>query len=124
MQVIDKKPAVDCEVEVVSRDQLTNVHNKYPWLSWLIPAALSTVMFGQLFFSGSQLSQTADEATHLYAGYRYLKCGDFTVHPEHPPFFAKAIAEAPLLALNFKTDCEPFQGDDLVKQLAQPQLVL
>lgn len=117
LQVLHKKPAVDSEVIAASRDQPTNVLYKYPWLSWLIPAALCTVMFGQLFFSGSQLSQTADEATHLYSGYRYLKCGDFTVSPEHPPF-AKAIAAAPLLALNFKADCEPFQGDDLRQAFA------
>jgi 4-amino-4-deoxy-L-arabinose transferase-like glycosyltransferase len=111
------KPAVDCEVVVASRDQPPNVLYECPWLSWLIPAALCIVMFGQLFFSGRQLSQTADEATHLYAGYRCLKCGDFTVSPEHPPF-AKVIAAAPLLALNFKADCEPFKGDALQQAFA------
>ena len=51
LQVLHKKPAVNSEVVVASRDQPRNVHYKYPWLSWLIPAALCTVMFGQLFFS-------------------------------------------------------------------------
>jgi hypothetical protein len=85
---------------------------EYPWLEWLIPVALCAVMFGQLLCSGRQLSQTADEATHLYSGYRYLKCGDFTVSPEHPPL-AKLIAAAPLLAMNFTVDCAPFKGDAL-----------
>jgi hypothetical protein len=121
LQLLDEKPDVDRdgdhEVEEGSRNQPTNVLCQYPWLSWLCPAALCIVLFVQLFFSGRQLSQTADEATHLYSGYRYLKCGDFTVSPEHPPF-AKAIAAAPLLALNFTTDCEPFQGDDLRQSFA------
>jgi len=69
-------------------------------------------MAAQLLCSSSRLSQTADEATHLYAGYRYLKCGDLTVSPEHPPL-AKLIAAAPLLFSNFAVDCAPFKGDDL-----------
>jgi hypothetical protein len=74
-------------------------------------------MFGQLFFAGRQLSQTADEATHLYSGYRYLKRGDLTVSPEHPPL-AKVVAAAPLLAMNFAVDCTPIQGDDVQQAAA------
>ncbi len=51
------------------------------WLEWLIPATLCAVMLGQLLLSVRQLSQTCDEPTHLYAGYRYLKCGDLTISP-------------------------------------------
>lgn len=92
------------------------VHN-HPWLEWVIPAALCAVMLGLVLLSGRQLSQTADEATHLYSGYRYLKCGDLTVSPEHPPL-AKLIAAAPLLAMNFAVECTPFQGDNLHQAFA------
>jgi Dolichyl-phosphate-mannose-protein mannosyltransferase len=86
-------------------------------LEWLIPAALCALLWGQLFFSSRQLSQTADEATHLYSGYRYLKCGDLTVSPEHPPL-AKVIAAAPLLAMNFAVNCAPFQGNNVQQAFA------
>ena len=68
-------------------------------------------------FSVRQVSQTADEATHLYSGYRYLKCGDLTVSPEHPPL-AKVIAAAPLLAMNFAVNCAPDKGNDLQQAFA------
>ncbi len=108
----EKQGVVDDECPTHLGDQATHVLEKYPWLDWLIPAALCTVMLGQLLLSVRQLSQTADEATHLYSGYRSLKCGDFTVSPEHPPL-AKAIAAAPLLPMNFAVDCAPFKGGEL-----------
>ena len=74
-------------------------------------------MLGQLLLSVRQVSQTADEATHLYSGYRYLKCGDLTVSPEHPPL-AKVIAAAPLLPMNFAVNCAPFKGNDLQQAFA------
>jgi len=37
-----------------------------------------------------------DEPIHLFAGYSYLKWGDFRTNPEHPPF-AKMWAALPLL---------------------------
>jgi hypothetical protein len=84
---------------------------------WLIPVAFCALLWGQLFLSSRQLSQTADEATHLYSGYRYLKCGDLTVSPEHPPL-AKIIAAAPLLAMNFAVNCAPFQGNNVQQAFA------
>ena len=33
-----------------------------------------------------QKSATADEPTHLTAGYTALKLGDYRIDPEHPPF--------------------------------------
>ena len=90
----------------------TKFDEKAATLEWLIPAALCAVLLGQLLFSDRQLSQTADEATHLYSGYRALKCGDFTVSPEHPPL-AKTIAAATLLPMNFAVDCAPFMGGEL-----------
>jgi hypothetical protein len=45
-----------------------------------------------------QKSPTYDEAVHLFAGYSYLKWGDFRVNPEHPPL-AKMLSAVPLLVL-------------------------
>lgn len=42
---------------------------------------------------------TVDEPTHLFAGYSYLKWGDFRVNPEHPPL-AKVLAALPLLGFD------------------------
>ena len=48
--------------------------------------------------STAQKSPTYDEAVHLFAGYSYLKWGDFRVNPEHPPL-SKMLAAVPLLVL-------------------------
>jgi len=90
----------------------TKFDEKAATLEWLIRAALCAVLLGQLLLSDRHVSQTADEATHLYSGYRALKCGDFTVSPEHPPL-AKAIAAAMLLPMNFAVDCAPFKGGEV-----------
>jgi hypothetical protein len=58
---------------------------RHPWLEWLIPLALCLTLLAQMLFSVQQMSQHGDEATHLYAGYRVLKCGDYTFGREHPP---------------------------------------
>ena len=95
-------------------DQAGDALQKY---QWVILAALCAAMWGQLFLSSRQLSVTADEATHLYAGYRYLKCGDVTVSPEHPPL-AKEVAAAPLLLMNITVDCSPFKGNHVDQAIA------
>jgi Dolichyl-phosphate-mannose-protein mannosyltransferase len=82
-----------------------------PWMEWLIPAALCAVLLGQLFLSVRQLSEICDESTHLFAGYRYLKCGAVDFSLEHPPL-ARMVAAAPLLPMNLKMDCSPVIGDD------------
>jgi 4-amino-4-deoxy-L-arabinose transferase-like glycosyltransferase len=74
-------------------------------------------MLAQLNLSSRRLSLTADEATHLYSGYRYLKCFDFTVSPEHPPL-AKVIAALPLLPMDVAVDCTPFKGGALSQSFA------
>ena len=89
-------------------------------LEWLIPTFFCAVIFGQLFLCSRQLSQTADEATHLYSGYRYLKCGDLTISPEHPPL-AKIVAAAPLLLMDPQVDCSPSQGDNVTQAFASLQ---
>lgn len=72
---------------------------------WVIPAVLCLAMLGQALVAVVQLSQTADESTHLYAGYRLLKCGDYGFGREHPPL-AKALDATPLLAMNVTADCK------------------
>jgi len=90
---------------------------RYPRLEYLVPALLCAVLLAQLILSSGQLSHTADEATHLYAGYRYLKCGDLSVSPEHPPL-AKVVDSVPLLAMNVAVDCTPFKGNELQQAFA------
>lgn len=89
---------------------IESLWKSHHWLEWVAPLVLCSIMFAQLFFSTRQLSQTFDEPVHLYSGYRYLKCGDLTVSPEHPPL-AKIVAASPLLSMNPQVDCTPFRGD-------------
>lgn len=51
--------------------------------------------------SSVQKSPTVDEPLHLFAGYSYLKWGDYWVNPEHPPL-AKLLAALPLMAMDIK----------------------
>jgi 4-amino-4-deoxy-L-arabinose transferase-like glycosyltransferase len=88
-----------------------------PPVERLILVFLCTILFGQLLFSSRRLSQTDDEATHLYSGYRYLQCGDLTVSPEHPPL-AKIVAAIPLLATKPAVNCSPFKGDDITQAIS------
>ena len=118
MPLLDQEKAVvGVERTAHLSDLETTVHFKYRRLEWLIPALLCAVTLAQLLLSSSQLSQTADEATHLYSGYRYLKCGDLTVSPEHPPL-AKVIAAAPLLPMDFVVNCAPNKDDALRQAFA------
>lgn len=80
---------------------LGNRASQEPRLVWLIPVISCAVLLVQLLFSVVQLSQTADEPTHLHAGYLALKCGDFSKSPEHPPL-AKLVAALPLLTMHLK----------------------
>jgi Dolichyl-phosphate-mannose-protein mannosyltransferase len=106
-----------CDAQSLPSDFGTGVLHKYPALEWLIPALFCAVLLAELFLTGDRLSQTADEATHLYAGYRYLKCGDLTVSSEHPPL-ARIVAAAPLLPMNIAVDCRPSKEDGLYQALA------
>jgi len=91
---------------------LERMRNPSPQFERWILALLSAILLGQLFFSPRRVSQTADEATHLYSGYRYLVCGDLTISPEHPPL-AKMIAALPILPMNVAANCEMFPSGDL-----------
>jgi hypothetical protein len=67
---------------------------------WTIAAVaiLLLILEAQLLLSVRQNSQTFDESAHLYAGYSYLKRGDFGINPEHPPL-VKLVTALPLLPL-------------------------
>jgi len=85
---------------------------KHPRAEWLIPAIFCLILLAQILFSVRQMSQHADEATHLYAGYRALKCGDYTFGREHPPL-AKLLTAAPLMLSNPSVNCASSSlGDD------------
>jgi Tfp pilus assembly protein PilF/4-amino-4-deoxy-L-arabinose transferase-like glycosyltransferase len=66
--------------------------------------------------SSLQQSPTVDEPVHLFAGYSYLKWGDFRANPEHPPF-AKILAAIPLLGLDVR---DPRIGNAYWDSIAQP----
>ena len=111
------------EEEVAQKGEIVGAWSKpeaplgegYRSIKWLLPVLFGVVMLVQLTLCGRRLSQSADEATHLYAGYRYLKCSDVTISPEHPPF-AKALAAAPLVAMKFAVDCAPAAHGDALHQ--------
>ena len=46
-------------------------------------------------------SQTWDEGIHLIAGYAYLRTGDYSLSPEHPPL-GRVLCALPLLALDLE----------------------
>jgi 4-amino-4-deoxy-L-arabinose transferase-like glycosyltransferase len=81
-----------------------NLLTKHTLSDWLIPSAFCLILLAQLLFSVQQMSQHADEATHLYAGYRALKCGDYSFGREHPPL-AKMLVAIPLLWSKPAVDC-------------------
>jgi Dolichyl-phosphate-mannose-protein mannosyltransferase len=66
-------------------------------LAALLLALLAFLLIG----SALQESQAFDEANHLGAGFMYLKHGDFSRNPEHPPL-VKMLAALPLLPMGLK----------------------
>jgi 4-amino-4-deoxy-L-arabinose transferase-like glycosyltransferase len=54
----------------------------------------------QLWFHAMRASATIDEPTHILAGHLYLRCGDFSINPEHPPLL-KLLAATPLIGRTF-----------------------
>ena len=69
-------------------------------------AALLVMMGAELLLSIRQISRTADEQAHLYAGYQHWRAHDFGVNPEHPPL-VKLVAAAPLLGLELRQPHPP-----------------
>lgn len=66
------------------------------------------VMATELAISAHHMSQTFDEACHIFAGYRYWKDFDFGINPEHPPL-VKLVAGLPLLPMHLHTP-QPIEG--------------
>jgi hypothetical protein len=64
-------------------------------------------------------SPTVDEPMHLFAGYSYLKWGDFRANSEHPPF-AKIWAALPLLAFDIKDPRPSTPHWDLIPHSVHP----
>jgi hypothetical protein len=60
-----------------------------------------------MLLSVRQESQTCDEAYSLFAGYRHLTAGDFSVCPAYPPL-TKDVGALPLLA--FRPQVPPMTG--------------
>jgi Flp pilus assembly protein TadD len=70
--------------------------------SSVVVLSVFVLLFSFITITGFlQKSPTVDEPTHLFAGYSYLKWGDFRANPEHPPL-AKLWAALPLLAFDLK----------------------
>jgi len=70
------------------------------WQTSTLVIGVFVIVFGFLTITSfTQQSPTIDEPIHLFAGYSYLKWGDFRINPEHPPL-AKIWAALPLLWLN------------------------
>ncbi|MBV9669555.1 MAG: glycosyltransferase family 39 protein, partial [Acidobacteriales bacterium] len=64
-------------------------------------AALLLLLSLQLFFSVRQLTQTADEANHIYTGYMMWRHADYGLNPEQPPLL-KLVATIPLLPMHLQ----------------------
>ncbi|MGC1646072.1 MAG: phospholipid carrier-dependent glycosyltransferase [Candidatus Sulfotelmatobacter sp.] len=96
-----------------------NLFEKHPSAEWLIPLVFCFMLLAQVLFSVQQMSEQADESTHLYAGYRLLKCGDYAFGQEHPPL-AKVLSAVPLLWSNPPMNCSPLadavDGSDYATQ--------
>ena len=72
------------------------------WLASAVVLIVFALIFGLITVTSFlQKSPTVDEPIHLFAGYSYLKWGDFRANPEHPPL-AKLWAALPLLAFDLK----------------------
>jgi hypothetical protein len=67
---------------------------------------LLAVLALQLWAHIRSASPTIDEPTHILAGYRHLRCGDFGINPEHPPL-AKLVAAVPLPAIPLRDPLGP-----------------
>src|SRR5689334_1829920 len=75
---------VDAELAPTAKEESPQAPSRIGAREWLLPAALAVIMLVQLLSSVRQLSQTSDEALHLYAGYRYWLCRDFAYDAATP----------------------------------------
>ncbi len=63
---------------------------------WLILSLFCLLFLAQTVLSIREKSATFDEVVHLPAGYVYLKFGDYSYNPSHPPLL-KMLGALPLL---------------------------
>lgn len=86
---------------------------KLPAPFWLGVCAILGIAGTLQFTSALQESPTADEATHLAAGYSYWKTGDFRLNVAHPPL-SNLLASIPLLWLKpeLRTSLASWQNPD------------
>src|SRR5689334_7057580 len=68
------------------------------FIAVFLPLALVALFSGQLWLNASRASATFDEPLHILAGYRYWRCGNYALNPEHPPLL-KLLAALPLKSL-------------------------
>ena len=80
----------------------------------VLALGIFVLLFGTIAITSFlQKSPTLDEPVHLFAGYSYLKWGDFRANPEHPPF-VKLFAALPLLAFDIKDPRSVSRDWDLI----------
>ena len=77
-------------------------------LFWPAVAAILAVVGVLEVRSAKGETQTWDEGIHIVAGYSYLKFGDYSWNPEHPPL-AKMVSALPLLAMGLTA--HPYGAD-------------
>jgi len=65
----------------------------------LAAVIMLAIQFALGYASAWNKCVTFDEPSHLFAGYSYLKTGDYRLTPEHPPL-VEMLCAAPLLAMN------------------------
>ncbi len=88
------------------------ITNRKLWLGCLL--ALAATQFARQFYAAATETQTFDESIHIGAGYSFLRSGDYSYDPEHPPL-GRVLATLPLLALDLdpKFDTEGWRIRDL-----------
>ncbi len=67
-------------------------HRAFAWSAFVIALIAYPILLSRYARANSP---TFDEGMHIAAGYRYWKCGDYGINPEHPPLL-KLIAAIPL----------------------------
>jgi 4-amino-4-deoxy-L-arabinose transferase-like glycosyltransferase len=111
-EILDRSPSGKPVAESASEAGPASLR----WWECIVPLVCCFLLALQLFSGIHHWSQTADESTHLYAGYRYLKCGDFGFGPEHPPL-ARIVAALPLLGSHIGVNCATTARDEAFASL-------
>jgi 4-amino-4-deoxy-L-arabinose transferase-like glycosyltransferase len=67
-------------------------HRRFAWAALLLSVVVYPILLSVYQHANSPVF---DEGMHIAAGYRYWRCADYGINPEHPPLL-KLIAAAPL----------------------------